>query len=78
MTSRGQGLFSKFRYINKKTSGEIFFTALERDKKYEEQTNKNNSRWNFTWKNNLVIDSKFFSSINFNSVSDEYLSLIHI
>ena len=28
MTSRGQGLFSKFRYINKKTSGEIFFTAF--------------------------------------------------
>ena len=72
MTSRGQGLFSKFRYINKNTSGEIFFTALERDKKYEEQTNKNNSRWNFTWKNNLAIDSKFFSSINFNSVSDDY------
>ena len=66
MTSRGQGLFSKFRYINKNTSGEIFFTALERDKKYEEQTNKNNSRWNFTWKNNLAIDSKFFSSLNFN------------
>ena len=72
MTSRGQGIFSKFRYVNKNTSGEIFFTALERDKKYEEQTNKNNSRWNFTWKNNLAIGSKFFSSINFNSVSDEY------
>ena len=72
ITNRGSGVASSFRYLNRKIKGEINFSGLSNDKRYEEDTGRNNSRWNISLNNNMTFTENFFSSINFHSVSDEY------
>ena len=72
ITSRGSGIASTFRYLNKRSEGRINISGIYKDRKYKEETGRSSDRWNLTWKNESVFNDHWISSINFQSASDEY------
>ena len=72
ITARGSGAASTFRYLNSSSKGEIHLSGITNDKKYQEETGEDQTRWNVTWKNDLTLGDSFSSFINFQSASDEY------
>ena len=72
ISSRGTGIASSFRYLSKSSKGEIDVSGISNDKKYEDETDRDSTRWNIAWKNESNFNEQLFSSINFQSASDEY------
>ena len=72
ITSRGSGIASNFRYLHSKSKGEIKLSNIFSDSRYKNETGKDNSRWSVSWINETSMGDNWFSSINFQSTSDEY------
>lgn len=72
ITTRGFGIASSFRYLNKISEGEISFSGISNDRRYKDETDREGNRWNMVWKNKSKFNERWFSSINFQSTSDEY------
>jgi len=72
ITSRGSGLATNFRYLNRIFNGEINVSGLSSDKRYEKETGLDNSRWNVSWQNRVVLSKNWYSNMDFQSTSDEY------
>ncbi len=72
ITKRGSGIASSFRYLSRKFEGEINLSGISSDEVYQEETGRNDSRWNISWKNNTTLYQNLYSFINFQSTSDAY------
>ena len=72
ITNRGSGIASSFRYLSRKLEGEINLSGISSDEVYQEETGRNDSRWNISWKNNTTLYQNLYSFINFQSTSDAY------
>lgn len=72
ITKRGSGLASSFRYLKKASKGVIKLSGISQDKKYEEETGRDGSRWNIVWQNESNFNKQWSTFLNFQSASDEY------
>lgn len=72
ITSRGSGIASNFRYLNKQHRGEIIASGLSSDKIFKHETGDDISRWSVSWKNKSSFSKKLSSLIDLQSTSDEY------
>lgn len=72
ITKRGSGMASSFRYLSRKLEGEINLSGILSDERYKEETGRDDSRWNISWRNNTSLNKNLHSFIDFQSTSDEY------
>lgn len=72
ITSRGSGVASNFRYLNKQHEGVINVSGLSSDKRYKKETGDDISRWSVSWKNKSTFSQNLSSLIDLESTSDEY------
>ena len=72
ITGRGSGASSNLRYLTNNSNGKLILAGLLKDREYEKDTGKKDSRWKVSWAHQGNIKNRFFSKINFKSASDEY------
>ncbi|MDG2060791.1 MAG: LPS assembly protein LptD [SAR86 cluster bacterium] len=69
---RGNGISNDFRYLKTHSKGNIFFSGILDDKKFEEDTGRSQDRWIVKWQHESQFLDSLSGKINLNKVSDIY------
>ena len=68
---RGEGIETKFRYLNYSSNGEISISGFKKDKKYLIETGGKGSRWSGSWTHRSEFNKKLFTEVQYEAVSDD-------
>ena len=68
---RGTGLAISYRYLSKLNKGKILISGLSKDRKYNQETLKESSRWRGSWTQISNINDRLFSEIRYEDASDK-------
>ena len=70
IAKRGEGGFSKFRYLSKNYSGYIESSFLSENDKYINKTSDKSFRWSFNFIHNAKILKNYFLKIKYSNLGD--------
>ena len=70
--SRGNGLYSNFRYLSNNSNGKILISGIRNDKEFKKFSNLEEDRWLVHWSHESKFLQHWSSNIDYTSASDSY------